>query len=278
MPALTALILLLAGATPAGAAVQRSSGTFPFSFSVTNATDAPTITSTIDGRSQLPTRVRWIAKPSVPEAQVKEVDFLIDGTLRGVELKAPYNYGSDDLHGHLGWLVTSFLTPGQHKFTAEAKLKDGRIATNTVLATVAQAPAPPRSLAGHWKRRVTDREIGREQPDAVGDFPSGTWKLVLDRTGVWDLDPKTSGIAEHAVFSGHRLYIDAGLWITPANMGHTTTSRYGHTDLGSGFCREDGPPATYAWSVKQSRLTLRAIKDPCGVRRAVYIGSWTRTR
>jgi hypothetical protein len=228
--------------------------------------------------SQLPTRVRWIAKPSVPEAEVKQVDFLIDGTLRGVELQAPYNYGSDDFHGHLGWLVTSFLTPGPHKFTAQAKLKDGRIATNTVVATVAPAPAPPAALAGHWKRKVTDREIGRQQPDAVGDLPSGVWTLIFDRAGVWELDPKTSGIAEHARISPRTLRIDAGLWLTPAMDGHTTSRRYGHTDLGAFFCREDGPPATYAWTANGNRLTLRAISDPCGPRRAVYIGAWARAR
>jgi hypothetical protein len=186
-------------------------------------------------------RVRWIAKPSVSETQVKEVDFLIDGTLRGIELQAPYNYGSDDFHHHLGWLVTSFLTPGQHKFTAQAKLNDGRTASNTVLATVSRAPAPPAGLAGHWKRNVTDRQIRREQPDAV---PSGVWKLVFERAGVWALDPKTSGIAEHAVISRSTLHVDAGLWITPNVDGHTTTNRYGHPDLGANFCREDGPPGT----------------------------------
>ena len=45
-------------------------------------------------------------------------DFLIDGKSRWVEHDRPYNYGSDDLHGHFGFLITTWLSPGTHHFTA----------------------------------------------------------------------------------------------------------------------------------------------------------------
>ena len=60
--------------------------------------------------------------------QIKEVDFLIDGKLRWIERYSPYNYGSDDPHGHLGFLITTWLTPGLHRFTARVVPYTGRAA------------------------------------------------------------------------------------------------------------------------------------------------------
>jgi len=255
-------------------------GTFVATLSSASPADAGrlTITSTLDGKRVVPTRFRWLARPSVASSRVARVDFLIDGRLRGIERQAPYNYGSDDLHGHLGWLVTTFLSPGRHRFTARAHLKDGRTASKTVTARVLRPPAPPAQVAGRWARTVTDGEIRREDPASVGDLPSGRWELVLDRVGAWDLDPKGSGVAEHVSVRGARIDIDAGLWLTPADAdGDTTTRRYGHTNIGSGFCREDGPPGTYRWSVSANRLTLTPIRDSCRSRRAVWRGTWART-
>ena len=76
-----------------------------------------TVTSTIDGKTVLPLRIRWRARPQhVALAQVKEIDYLIDGRGAWVEHHPPYYYGSNE--GSYGnWLVTSFLTPGIHTFT-----------------------------------------------------------------------------------------------------------------------------------------------------------------
>jgi hypothetical protein len=241
---------------------------------------APTITSTLDGRRVLPQRVRWIARPSAPTTDVSAVEFLIDGTLRAVEHQDPYNYGSDDFNGHLGWLVTSWLKPGPHRFTVRARLTNGQIASSTVVATVKPAPRPPAALARHWRRHVSRRTIERLLgPDGP---PSGIWQLLIDRTGAWSLDPMTSGIAEHIRTREHTIHIDAGLWTAPLIDGHVAPgadqlTRAGHSDLGAFFCREDGPPASYRWNVTEDRLTLTAVHEPCPFRRAIWQGTWTPT-
>src|SRR4029078_1393225 len=74
-------------------------------------TAALTVTSALDGQTTLPHRVSWLATPSVPESEISEVDFLIDDQIAFVEEHAPYSYGRDG-----GYLVTSFLTPGEHGF------------------------------------------------------------------------------------------------------------------------------------------------------------------
>ena len=259
---------------------QATHAAKPAATTPAETTAAPTIGSTLDGRRVLPQRVRWTARPSVPAAEVSEVEFLIDGTVRGLEYDDPYNYGSDDYHGHLGWLVTSWLTPGPHRFTVRARLTNGQIASSTVVATARPAPHPPAALARRWQRRVSQRAIesiaGQDGP------PAGTWQLLIDRAGAWTLDPMKSGIGEHVKTSGHAIHIDAGLWTAPLIDGHVRpgapeVTRAGHNDLGAFFCREDGPPATYRWTVTDRRLTLTAQREPCAARRAIWQGTWTPT-
>ena len=74
-------------------------------------TGRPAVTTSLDGKRVLPHRIHWLAYPKLTQGQVKEVDFLIDGQLRWIERKAPYTYGDDG-----NWLVTSWLTPGVHRF------------------------------------------------------------------------------------------------------------------------------------------------------------------
>jgi hypothetical protein len=108
----------------------------------------------------LPSKSRWLAFPNVPSAKVAEVDFLIDGRIRCVEHYAPYNYGNDDFHGHLGSLVTSWFSPGKHRFSARAVLTNGQKATDTVVARVLPAPEPPAERACRLSRGQDDRGRG----------------------------------------------------------------------------------------------------------------------
>lgn len=234
------------------------------------------LTTTIDGKKVLPLRVRWLAHPPGKASGVTEVRFLIDGKLRWVEHSAPFNYGSDDTHGHLGWLVTSWLSPGRHRFTAQARLTGGRRLTDTVTATVIAAPEPPAELAGRWRRSFTDDDLAKIDPKLVGDFPSGTWDLVFDRVGSWSLDPVGSGIVEHVRVRPDTLVIDAPVWMTPFVNGQTTLERYGRKSIAGFFCREDGPVGNYGWSVAGDQLTLTLIKEPCVLRQAAWAGTWTR--
>lgn len=66
MSALTALVLLLAGATPAGAAIQRSGGTTSFSFAATNPCNGET--GTLSGTETVSTLVDDTANHSLYES------------------------------------------------------------------------------------------------------------------------------------------------------------------------------------------------------------------
>ena len=235
------------------------------------------VTSSLDGLKTLPQRVRWLAYPKVAAGEdrpIFEVDFLVDGKVRCVEHFAPWNYGSDDFHGHLGWLVTSWLEPGLHRFTVRAAFQDGTSAEDTVVARVTPAPVLPAALTtGRWERTLTKAERAKYK----GDLPTGTWQLVFDRVGVWELDPLGTGIAEHVVVQGKTIRVDAALWTVPYDMdGHYANfRRYGHKDIGAGW-REDGPPASYRWSVSGDRLTLTAVDEISRSRHALWEGTWTR--
>src|SRR2546422_85039 len=113
------------------------------------------VTSTLDGKRVLPLRMHWLAYPKPPASKISRVEFLIDGKVRWIEHQAPYNYGSDDFHGHLGFLITTWLKVGRHTFSTRAVDSSGRTATDTVTARVLPAPAPPTALAGAWNRTVT---------------------------------------------------------------------------------------------------------------------------
>ena len=46
------------------------------------------VRSTLDRKTVLPHRIRWLAFPHVPTSQVREVEFLIDGKVRWIEHNA----------------------------------------------------------------------------------------------------------------------------------------------------------------------------------------------
>lgn len=197
----------------------------------------------------------------------------MDGKVRCVEHAAPWNYGSDDQNGHLGWLVTSWLTPGVHRFTTRARFASGQSGSDTVMARVSATANPPSALArGRWERTVTQARIQKYG----GELPAGKWQLVFDRIGVWELDPLGTGLGEHVVIHGSTIRVDAALWLSPALPGnHFATARYGHKDIGAGW-REDGPPATYTWVVSGDQLTFTPTIEISASRRALWTGTWTR--
>ena len=231
------------------------------------------LTSTLDHKTVLPLRTRWLAYPNQPASRIFEVDYLIDGKLRWIEHFAPYNYGSDDFHGHLGYLITTWLAPGRHTFTVRAKGKDGRTAADTVTARVIPAPAPPTELAGTWTRTVTTADLnkaGKEPP------PAGPWTLVFDRVGAWHLDPLGSGLVNQYDVAGNAIDVYAPIQMAPFGTSGGGVGRYGHHGIGGTDCNYDGPFGSYTWSASGDELTLTASKEPCGNRRAIWEGTWTR--
>jgi hypothetical protein len=253
----TAALACVIGVSAAGAASQ------PF-----------TVTSTLDGKTVLAFQQHWTVVPHTASGSVREVDFLIDGKLRELDNKAPYTYGGDDEHGHLGFLYTSWLTPGKHRFTALVKTVTGQTATDTVVARVPSPPPPPAELGGTWTRTVTSADT--KKATSGEPPPAGNWKLMIDRVGAWMLDPMGSGVVNAYQVSGNTLRVLAPIQMAPFHNGNGGISRFGHHNIGGLACREDGPPDTFTWSVSGNQLTLTGTHAPCGDNRAILEGTWTR--
>lgn len=217
------------------------------------------VTSTLDGLTSLPHRIHWQALPSGPSSDVSEVDYLIDGKLRWVEHDAPYSYGSDG-----NYLVSSFLAPGAHTFTARAIWADGRTATDTVRAQVSPAPTPPAALAGTWKRFQ-----GQMDPSSP---PPGYWRLVISSVG-WRIYDTSGGgnLLDVAYPSPGLLEIRQGMFTSPNSQLE-----------GNGWCNnEPGPTVRLRYAVHGKTLTFTPI-GPRGCGGTDYVtgshwrGAWTR--
>src|SRR5919202_411165 len=107
----------------------------------------------------------------------------LDGKLRWTEKRPPYNYAGDDGGRNLGYLITTWLRAGPHRFTVRVTDTAGRKATRTVISRVLPAPRPPRPLRGTWTRQVTPADLAKSDPRYGSGPPAGNWKLVFDRVG-----------------------------------------------------------------------------------------------
>jgi hypothetical protein len=86
------LLLLVASCSSSkgSLATGKPGSTTTASASAEDASPSLAVASTLDGHSSLPHRISWVARPSVAESEVSEVDFLIDGKAAFVEEHAPY--------------------------------------------------------------------------------------------------------------------------------------------------------------------------------------------
>ena len=237
--------------------------------------------SSLDGKTVLPERTRWVVHPDVPDSAVREVDFIIDGKLRWVERIPPYYFGGDENGTNPGYLITTWLGAGEHVFTSHVVSAGGKSATDIVTARVLPAPQPPAALAGTWTRTVTHQDQAKSTPlfgAGVGNIPpAGVWRLVFDRTGAWELDPIKTGLVNEYNVVADVLFAYAPISMAPcSDHGACGVTRFGHHDIGGRDCNAAGPFGSYRWSVSGARLTLTAIHEPCGQRRAVWEGTWTR--
>jgi hypothetical protein len=242
------------------------------------AADAPTVTSTLDGKKVLPIRMRWIAHPGIPVSQVSEVDFLIDSKLRWTESNAPYVYGGDHNGSNESFLFTTWLTPGEHRFTVSVIGTNGKKSADTVTARVLPAPAPPAALAGTWTRILTAQDA--RKATVGGAPPLGRWKLIFDRVGAWELDPTGGGLVNQYDAEPGIIHVYAPIQMTPptssVNGGITKDGHHVNTS-GATDCTLDGPFGSYKWTVTGTKLTLTAIHEGCSDRGALWEGTWTRT-
>jgi hypothetical protein len=243
------------------------------------------ITSTLDGKTVLPHRIHWIAFPSLPPAQVPKVDFLIDGRVAWVD-EGPHYVYSSNAGKHLGFLVTSFLTPGKHRFTVKAIANDGQTATDTVIARVLPSPEPPSQLAGTWQRTISDTssapKTGTPGNPTGSLTPPGKYQITFDRRSIHDVFPCDTSPCRFNPKTGGGGELDSD-WTPGATTfqvrGPVEMHVFDDSDrLGGWWCWMDGPSATYTWTVSGNTLTLAPVggHDACGIRGFVWAGTWTR--
>ena len=265
----TAVAVLLALVTPACGGTTSSESPS----SVTQPDTVQKVTSTLDGETTIPLRTRWIATPQPTGAPVTEVDFLIDGKLIWTEQAAPYVFGGDDNGTNLGFLITTWLPPGVHTFTARATGVAGKTVSDVVTASVAAAPEPPAALKGTWTRTVTPQDIENAGVTEAPP-PPGRWDLVFDQVGAWELDPLGSGVGSQYEAQGDILNVYAPIQEAPIGNGTGGISIYGHHGVGGTDCYASGPFGSYHWSVVGKQLTLSVIGEGCPNRQAVWEGVW----
>jgi len=239
------------------------------------------VASTLDGKTVLPHRIHWLALPALPASQVREVDFLIDGRRAWVEDKPPYTYADDG-----GFLVTSWLAPGKHRFSVRAIRSDGQSVTDTVVARVLPPPEVPTALAGTWQRKVA-RTSGAPAPKTAGNptgtlTPPGTYKITFDHRWIHDEFPCTTSPCTFVGATGAGTEFDSDWDPGPTTFhvqGEVTFRIFQDTDrLAGWWCQTGGPPATYTWSVTGNTLMLAPVggHDACAVRGFIWSGIWKR--
>jgi len=253
------VILALSCGSSGGAADGDAATTTP---AATGSVAAVSVGSTLDGRETLPHRIRWEASPDLPESEVSEVDFLIDGQLAFVEEHAPYAYGRDG-----GYLVTSFLAPGEHDFTVRVITVGGESADSTVKAKVTAAPAPPDGLDGStWARTVTRSDL--EKATSSEPPPTGRWGLTIGSVGWMIHDPEGGGLLFDVAFpSPGQVELRPSIERPPFP-----------SPTGGAFCEEPDPSTVWTYELGDGgkSLTVRPVgHDPCGDRLAILEGTWS---
>jgi hypothetical protein len=240
-----------------------------------------TVTSTLDGLKVMPHRIAWIAHASRP-AQVERVDFLVDGRVAWTEHQAPYTYADDG-----GYLVTTWLKPGRHRFDVKVTTTDGKIATDSIVARVPATAVVPASLAGTWQRTLktnSSAPASGTSGNPTGTLtPTGTYHLTFDRRWIHDRFPCDSTCAYNPkTGAGGEFDTDwvPGARTFSARGSVTFQNNSASARLSGWWCQNDGPTANYSWSVNGQTLTLKPVggQDACGIRGFVWAGTWTRTR
>ncbi len=210
------------------------------------------VTTTLHGLTKLPHRIQWQATPSESASDVKEVAFLIDDQLAWLEHYPPYFYADDR-----NWLVTSFLEPGAHTFVTKATTLDGRIAVETLTATVEAAPQPPADLAGRWSKTYSG-------------YDPGVWHVTINTIGWLFDDPHGGGQNQDAEYPAlGKVQINAAI-IEPPLWAY---------DRGGFFCGDPvDPDGVFSYSVSKdgSQLTLTADAPVCT--QDLIGGTWEREK
>lgn len=264
-------------------ALAGAGGTPPPAAQAPSANTALKVTTTMAGfrMKSLPLAMQWDAGASVPDSDIESVQFFIDGNLSLTPRDAPYVYGGRSNAGAAGRFVTTWLKPGPHTFTTTIKTRDGRTASETVVANVVAPPPPLAALAGGWERVVTtaDSQAAVSAANNVSDGPfeeevlNRPWRMVFDEAGLWVLNPHPNATLKYVTTRGNVLSTLAGLRMAVDAVGVTA---YGFPV--SPYLCVQGQDGEFTWSVTGDTLTLKAIKPGCVARQTVLEGTWTRMK
>ena len=238
----------------------------------TPAAQKLTVTSSLAGKKVLPHRIQWIARST----GASDVRFLIDGRVRWIENAAPFTYSDDG-----GYLVTSWLTPGRHRFTVTATSSTGATASETVVARVIATREPPKRLAGSWTRNVP-RSVPPDPAFPGDSVPAGRWTIVVDRRWIESRFPGRFDPATLPRGAGNILIDDYTVGQGTITIAGAVTTHPLNDKIAAGggwWCGPGGPSGSYTWSVSADGTTLTlapAPSDGCSQRGTIFAGTWRR--
>jgi hypothetical protein len=242
----------------------------------TSTQTAPTVESSLDGLTVLPSRIRWSATTSLPSEQVREVRFLVDDYRLWVDRSPPYTYGPDGAYLATRWATSSRRGPDLHAFTVKVIGENGERLAETVHARTPKANVA-RNTPGNFGGYLGFYGWGRLSAADLADPPreallqSYTGRITFGRASLFSANDDAE-FAWEISSSRRRLRIGTPIYL----------SRAGRIAV---LCAPDGPPATYAWSMTRGRLLrsgvhythylhLRALHEPCVERRRMLDGIW----
>jgi hypothetical protein len=218
------------------------------------------VRSTLDGKGILPHRIHWYVKVRRSSGRVRKVDFRIDGKLHWTEHTAPYSYGDDG-----NWLVTTWLPPGRHVFTARVITRSGKTFRDTVRAHTVAPPPVPDGLAGtRWQRVVA----------------GGKWVLTIDETGWRIADPFGGKNYIDVVYpAAGTLQARNGIWTRNPTAAEQANGG-AHEQEGNGWCADTNATDTYHYTANGNKLTLTLVgAEHCGTppdgEAGIWAGTWT---
>jgi hypothetical protein len=268
---------LLAGLVAASAAAcdsSREAETLP-------GPNAVEVNSSLAGVSVLPGRLHWSVTTSLPADEVREVRFTIDGRRYWTDYEPPFSYGEEG-----GYFVTTWLSPGRHRFSANVFDVRGDKWSDIAFANVSEAHVPTSLLSVWW--RLSDGEL--ETPTPPGNPPEANGWLWFNNGSLWLHAGHATDFSSEPGFA-YGLSADRPTLrvSTPIFIGSERfAGAVGGWSVLGYQCAPDGPPATYVWSWKKGRMTgrfdgepvyttylvLRARAEPCEQRRRLIEGTW----
>lgn len=251
----------------------------------------PTVESSLEGITVLPSRIRWSATTSLRPEQVQKVRFIVDGDSLWVDEGPPYTYGPEGAYLATRWISSRNFSPtlgsqpDLHEFKVEVVATNGEEWSEITRALTPKANVA-RNAPGNFRGWLGYYGWGRLSAADLVDPPRGYLYDSYTGSPVF-IDAALFSKDDHGEFAweissnDRRVHLGTPVYLDPA---HTPATWYGYRHLNTALCALDGPPATYAWSLMQGRvyyrqyhtrwLHLQAVNEPCDTRRRMLEGIW----